>query len=178
MTVVLKKTSKPSHAVTNRRKAQEQAVQAWRLRPTAGMATTFLRAAADETGADELNTPDIRHRVLHHATEIVAVNLLAMTVQCAKCHDHKYDPITQRDFYSLAAILSPAFNPTDWKQPDHRQLADIPLPARAEIDEFNAPIEKRIVLNDSRIITWNSFAGKQDGHRNQCYDEAAPVKKF
>ena len=114
------------------------------------IATTFLRAAADETGADELNTPDIRHRVLHHATEIVSANLLAITMQCAKCHDHKYDPITQRDFYSLAAILSPAFNPTDWKRPDDRQLADIPLPDRAKIDKFNAPIDKQIKKIEKR----------------------------
>lgn len=114
------------------------------------IATTFLRAAADDTGENELNTPDIRHRVLHHATEIVAANLFAMTVECAKCHDHKYDPITQRDFYSLAAIFSPAFNPTDWKQPADRQLADIPLRDRAKIDEFNAPIEKQIKKIEKR----------------------------
>jgi hypothetical protein len=108
------------------------------------IATTFLRSAADETYADELNTPDIRHRVLQHATEIVAGNLLAMTLQCAKCHDHKYDPISQRDYYSFAAIFSPAFNPANWRQPDQRQLADIPLPDQAKIDAFNKPIDKRI----------------------------------
>lgn len=114
------------------------------------VATTFLRAAADDTGENELNTPDIRHRILHHATEIVAANLLAITMECAKCHDHKYDPITQRDFYSLAAIFSPAFNPTDWRQPKDRELADIPLPDRAAIDAFNKPIDKRIKSIEKR----------------------------
>ena len=30
-----------------------------------------------------------------------------MTVGCAKCHDHKFDPITQRDFYAMKALFDP-----------------------------------------------------------------------
>jgi hypothetical protein len=32
--------------------------------------------------------------------------MLAMTVECAKCHDHKYDPILQKDYYQLAAFFN------------------------------------------------------------------------
>ena len=86
------------------------------------IATGFLRVAADDTDERELNTLDIRHRVLQQTAEIVAGNLLALTVQCAKCHNHKYDPLPQRDYYRLLAILSPAFNPPFWRQPKERQL--------------------------------------------------------
>ena len=85
-------------------------------------ATGFLRVAADDTDERELNTPDIRHRILQQTGEIVAGNLLALTVQCAKCHNHKYDPLPQRDYYRLMAVLSPAFNPERWRQPKERQL--------------------------------------------------------
>jgi len=35
---------------------------------------------------------------------------LGMTLGCARCHDHKFDPITQADYYSLAAILKSSNN--------------------------------------------------------------------
>jgi hypothetical protein len=41
------------------------------------------------------------------ATETVSTAFLGMTVGCAKCHDHIYDPISQRDFYSMKALFDP-----------------------------------------------------------------------
>src|SRR5262249_28978426 len=73
------------------------------------IATGFLRTAADDTDENELNTLDIRYGVLQRTTEVLAGNLLGLTLQCAKCHDHKFEPIRQRDYYQLQALLQPAF---------------------------------------------------------------------
>jgi hypothetical protein len=41
------------------------------------------------------------------AVETVSTALMGLTVGCAKCHDHMYDPIKQRDFYSMKALFDP-----------------------------------------------------------------------
>src|SRR2546430_17326707 len=41
------------------------------------------------------------------AVETVSSAFLGMTVGCAKCHDHFYDPIAQTDFYSMKALFDP-----------------------------------------------------------------------
>lgn len=41
------------------------------------------------------------------AVETVSSAFMGMTVACAKCHDHKFDPIKQRDFYAMKALFDP-----------------------------------------------------------------------
>src|SRR5580700_9384991 len=41
------------------------------------------------------------------AVETISTAFMGMTVGCAKCHDHKFDPISQKDFYSMKAIFDP-----------------------------------------------------------------------
>jgi hypothetical protein len=88
------------------------------------IATGFLRTAGDDTDENELNTLDIRHSILQRTGEVLANNLLGLTLNCAKCHDHKYEPITQRDYYQLLGLLQPAFNPANWLQPKQRLVKD------------------------------------------------------
>lgn len=108
------------------------------------IATGMLRAAADETLQNELNTADIRQAVLEHTMEVVANNILGLTVNCARCHSHKFDPIPQEDYYRLLAIFSPAFNPQSWLQPAQRELPDISKPEKARADAANAEIDKQV----------------------------------
>ena len=41
------------------------------------------------------------------AVETVSTAFMGLTVGCAKCHDHMYDPISQRDFYAMKALFDP-----------------------------------------------------------------------
>ncbi|MEX2027855.1 MAG: DUF1549 domain-containing protein, partial [Pirellulaceae bacterium] len=108
------------------------------------IATGFLRNSADDTNENELNTLDIRYGVLHRTIEGVASNLLGLTLNCAKCHDHKYEPLTQRDYYQLQAIFQPAFNPDHWLQPQQRQLAAISPTEKWAAEKQNAEIERQV----------------------------------
>ncbi|MFN3648958.1 MAG: DUF1553 domain-containing protein [Armatimonadota bacterium] len=48
-----------------------------------------------------------RHQWMEETVEHVSKGFLGLTVNCAKCHDHKYDPIRQADFYRLRAFFEP-----------------------------------------------------------------------
>lgn len=72
------------------------------------LATAFLRVGKRST---ENGAIDEEYRVEYAVDRAVTVGtgFLAMTVGCARCHDHKYDPIPTKDFYSLTGF----FNSTD-----------------------------------------------------------------
>jgi hypothetical protein len=108
------------------------------------IATGFLRNSADDTNENELNTLDIRFGVLQRTMEGVAGNLLGLTLNCAKCHDHKYEPLTQRDYYQFQAIFQPAFNPDQWLQPQHRQLPAVSPLEKQAADRQNAESDRQV----------------------------------
>src|SRR5438046_8198097 len=47
-----------------------------------------------------------RFNTLFDRVDVTATNWLGLTMACAQCHDHKYDPLTQRDYYSLLAAFN------------------------------------------------------------------------
>jgi hypothetical protein len=72
-------------------------------------ATGFLVAgpydAAGNTSASALLKARIREEELEDIIAAVGQTFLGMTVNCARCHDHKFDPIPQRDYYQIKAAL-------------------------------------------------------------------------
>lgn len=72
--------------------------------PDALIATGFNRHFPDESNA--ANIMQRRQELLNDVTDAVGSAFLAMTVGCAKCHDHKFDPILQKDYYRLQSFFS------------------------------------------------------------------------
>src|SRR5262249_42625691 len=89
------------------------------------LATGFLRMAPDGTNPNELNSVAERLDVIADELEIFGSAVLGLTIQCARCHDHKYDPIPQRDYYRLSAVFKGAFDEYDWLRPHERGLSQI-----------------------------------------------------
>lgn len=67
-------------------------------------ATGFLRNHA-KVGFREKDNPEFRYEYLDDMIATVGRGVLGLTVQCARCHNHKFDPIPQRDYYRLQATL-------------------------------------------------------------------------
>ena len=85
-------------------------------------ATGFLTMAADGTGAGD-NSPEARNKVIADTIKIVSSSLLGVSVGCAQCHDHRYDPISQLDYYAMRAVFEPAFDWQQWRTPDARRVS-------------------------------------------------------
>lgn len=112
-------------------------------------ATGFLRTASDPTYPGYTEPNEI-HQVMADTLQIVSTSLLGLTIHCARCHAHKFDPISQRDYYALQAILRPAQDPARWQPSETR---GIPLATEAEqarTNAHNAKVDQRIAeLNAS-----------------------------
>ena len=87
------------------------------------VATGFLRMAPDGTGGAVADKLQARNDTIADTIRIVSSSLLGLTVGCAQCHDHRYDPITQTDYYRFRAIFQPAFDPENWKAPATRRVS-------------------------------------------------------
>ena len=81
------------------------------------IATGFLRMAPDGTGNRETNSPPHRMQIVADEIEILSSAVLGLTVKCARCHSHKFDPIPQRDYYRLVAVFQGAYDIYDWIPP-------------------------------------------------------------
>lgn len=86
-------------------------------------ATGFLRMAPDGTATGGIDLPLAQNKVIADTIKIVSTSLLGLSVGCAQCHNHRYDPIPQEDYYSFRAIFEPAYNPQSWRSPFGRQIS-------------------------------------------------------
>ncbi len=110
------------------------------------IATGFLRMAPDGTATQ--NDLVARNTSITDTMKIVSNAFYGMTIQCAECHDHRYDPITQADFYELRAVFEPGFNPKVWRTPAGRLVSLQTKDDKAKADAIEAEAKK---IDDARL---------------------------
>ncbi len=93
--------------------------------PEAIVATGLNRLYPDESNAADVMQR--RQEIHDNLTDTTALAFLGLTVGCAQCHDHKFDPITQRDYFRLQAFFATLL-PRD----------DLPVATREEIEAHAA----------------------------------------
>ena len=118
------------------------------------IATGFLRAGP-RVKFREKDNPERRHDYLDDVLATLGRGVLGMTVHCARCHDHKFDPILQKDYYSLQAAIF-GYVEINWPLLDRADAAEyrarnaeIDLrqkPLTAQIAEIEEPHRKRLRL--------------------------------
>ena len=143
--------------------------------PLAWMATGFLGAGAFPTQLTETEFESARYDELDDMVATTSVAFLGLSIGCARCHDHKFDPIRAEDYYRFAAIftsairsekvldLDPATNLLRQKQFD----AELQT-AQANLTEYESkklPAEflewLQQTSSDVRILaTWHVLAGE------------------
>src|SRR5207302_10788827 len=78
------------------------------------IATTFLRLG---TWDDEPAEPLVdRYDQLDDVLGTTATAFLGLTLRCARCHDHKFEPFTQADYYRMLAVFEPLKRPQDGRK--------------------------------------------------------------
>ena len=90
--------------------------------PDALIATGYYRV-----GIYEYNQRDVRTQwsvILNDITDVTADVFLGMGMSCARCHDHKFDPLLQKDYYRLQAFIAPIIQRDDLPAATPQQIAD------------------------------------------------------
>ena len=77
------------------------------------------------------------HDILDDRIDVTTRGLMGLTITCARCHDHKYDPVPTADYYSLYGVFRSASEPT--LQPIFK-----PVPDTEERRAFDAELKKRL----------------------------------
>ncbi len=118
------------------------------------IATGFLRVGP-RVEFREKDNPQYRFDYLDDMIATTSQGILALTVQCARCHNHKFDPIPQKDYYRMQAVFFPYVDVNHYLAPDaeveaflgKQEEVDAKVkPLREEIAELEAPYKEKAFI--------------------------------
>lgn len=143
------------------------------------VATGFLRMGPWELTGMEVEKV-ARQRFLDDVTNSVGETFLAHSLQCARCHDHKFDPVPTRDYYSIQAVFSTT-------QLAERSAAFLPVEntkgfeERAYLEKTRAEHEATLTKLDGVLLEsaqrWFATNGKDPAKWNTAVEAARTQPK-
>jgi hypothetical protein len=137
------------------------------------IATGFNRNSMinEEGGIDSL---EYRFYSIVDRVQVTSTAWLGLTVACAQCHTHKYDPISQTEYYRFMACLNNANEPTiDTPQPD---LAGKRSKIQEQMDELQAALPDKFPLRSK--VAWLTPGAAEFASENGATAEFLPDGSF
>jgi hypothetical protein len=131
--------------------------------PQAIVAMGFLAAGPwDESSLRDIREDTVDRQVARYLdrddiVSTVMQTFTSTTVQCARCHDHKFDPISQRDYYSLQAVFATTDKADRYYDPEpavHRRRHEL-----LALQKRIAQSDHALLLSDStvrEVIAWET----------------------
>jgi hypothetical protein len=109
------------------------------------------------------------HLTIEDTIDVVSKSVLGLTVACARCHDHKYDPIPQKDYYALYGFFSSTRYPFAGSENDQYQKDFVPLAGQGgaggdaadELTKKKADIEAQLKLLEQKRRTFETLSGEE-----------------
>jgi hypothetical protein len=106
------------------------------------------------------------HDIIDDRIDVVCRGMMGLTVNCARCHDHKFDPIPTRDYYSLYGVFASS------TEPEQEPLLGTDVPGKAGAD-YMAEHKKRLAEREDYIHTQETAMAAQLRHQSGQYLLAA-----
>jgi cytochrome c553 len=145
------------------------------------VATGFLRMAPDPTRERLTNFVPDRMQVIADEIDIFSSTVLGLTIKCARCHTHKYDPIPHRDYYRLMDVFKGALDLYDWLQPHKADDATRPvLPLGNRELPYVKPLSNPIQLAEEekkRVAENQKLKDEIKALQAELDKQAQPLKK-
>lgn len=125
------------------------------VRPNADLwiATGFHRCGPIHQVSGNIDQEELRNEALTEMVQGIGSAFLGLTMNCARCHDHKFDPISQADYYRLEAFFaSTRPKEIDFSEPAEREahqklMLDImgkTAPIKARVSAIDRPYQEKI----------------------------------
>jgi hypothetical protein len=114
-------------------------------------ATAFIRLSMlNEEGA--IDPEEYRMVAMFDRMDALGKSVLGLTINCAQCHNHKYDPLPQEDYYRLFAFLNNDYdaNPAYYTRDQRQAVADL----RGAMATVEASMRAKLPGWEERLATW------------------------
>ena len=150
-------------------------------------ATGYLRTIADITDNQTIYEVDKYFDALQKTVETSLSSVLGLSIGCARCHDHKFDPILQKDYYKLTAVYQSTWDPENWLAANlgfgpwpSRMVLDIPADKRdAWIKDVTSSDAKTIRrLDDLLEATYQRFRAELKAGRELTPERRVELRKI